>query len=113
MALWHNSIIAETGIWPYTDIITYKKLMFLHHLIHSEPGRICRQIVVIQQEKQLEATWYGELEEKNREMGISIKKEVIEKYKNQTGRNTSKKKQQRKLNKTSSSNIRAKRNYAS
>ena len=48
MALWHNSIIAETGIWPYTDIITYKKLMFLHHLIHSEPRRICRQIVVIQ-----------------------------------------------------------------
>ena len=29
----------------------------------------------------MEATWYGELEEKNREMGISIKKEVIEKYK--------------------------------
>ena len=77
----YYGIIAETGIWPYKDVITYKKLMFLHHLIHSEPGRVCRQIVVIQQEEQMEETWYGELEEKTKEMGINIKKEVIQKYK--------------------------------
>ena len=60
--------------------LTYKKLMFLHHLIHSEPGRISRQIVVIQEEKKIEKTWYTELEEKIEGMGINIKKENVEKY---------------------------------
>ena len=77
----YYGIIAETGIWPYTDVITYKKLMFLHHLIHSEAGRISRQIVVEQEEQQLDGTWYKELEEKSKDMGINITKENVEKYK--------------------------------
>ena len=31
----YYGIIGETGIWPYIHVITYKKLMLLHHFIHS------------------------------------------------------------------------------
>ena len=31
----YYGIVGETGIWPYKNVILYKKLMFLHHIIHS------------------------------------------------------------------------------
>ena len=77
----YYGIIAETGMWPYTEVITYKKLMFLHHLVHSEKGRISRQIVVLQEEQQIDDTWYSQLEEKSQELGICIKKEEVIKHK--------------------------------
>ena len=75
----YYGIIAETGIWPYVDVVTYKKLMFLHHLLHSEEGRISRQIVVLQEKEQMDDTWYAELEQKSQELQIDINKENIEK----------------------------------
>ena len=43
-------ILGETGIWPYKYVIKYKKLMFLHHLIHSSDDRIAKQIVLRQEQ---------------------------------------------------------------
>ena len=58
----HNTpywgIIAETGIWPYMYEVVYKRLMFFHHLIHSEEKRIARKMVIHQMEKGDENTWY-------------------------------------------------------
>ena len=41
-------ILMEIGCWPYSYVVVYKRLMYFHHLIHSEEKRITRQIVVNQ-----------------------------------------------------------------
>ena len=51
-------ILAETGIWPYTHEIVYKRLMFFHHLIHSEEKRITRKMILYQMEQEEDHTWY-------------------------------------------------------
>ena len=62
-----NGILGETGIWPYKYVIKYKKLMFLHHLVHSGEDRIAKQIVLRQEqmikEQNNRRTWYYELKE--------------------------------------------------
>ena len=39
-----------------------------------------RQILVEQEEQQLDGTWYKELEEKSKNMGIGITKKNVEKF---------------------------------
>ena len=60
----YYGILMETGHWPFSYVIVYKRLMFFHHLIHSEERRIARKLVKSQMEGQkLENTWYGGVEE--------------------------------------------------
>ena len=46
----YYGILAETGYWPYSYVIIYKKIMYFHHLIHSNKRRIARRIVINQTE---------------------------------------------------------------
>ena len=80
----YYGIIGETGIWPYTYVVIYKKLMFLHHLVHSEAERISRQIVIVQEQQHIEETWYSELQEKTKLMDINIETEEVEKFEKST-----------------------------
>ena len=80
----YYGIIGETGIWPYIHVITYKKLMFLHHLVHSEDRRVSKRIVLVQESQQMEDTWYSELKDKAKEMQLEIKTKEVEKYEKST-----------------------------
>ncbi len=79
----YYGILGETGIWPYKYVIIYKKLMFLHHIIHSSDGRIVKTMVKKQQQLQVtdnnNTTWYAELNNYVRPMNININTNVIEK----------------------------------
>ena len=44
----YYGILADTGYWPYSYIIIYKRMMYFHHLIHSDERRITRRILVNQ-----------------------------------------------------------------
>ena len=75
----YYGIIGETGIWPYKHVLTYKQLMFLHHLIHSDKERTARKIVIAQQQQQQnERNWYNDLEEKAQQLGIDISLKNVE-----------------------------------
>ena len=41
-------ILAETGYWPYSYVVVYKKLMYLHLLINSDEIRIARKMILNQ-----------------------------------------------------------------
>ena len=41
-------ILMEIGCWPYSYVLIYKRLMYFHHIIHSEERRIIRKVVVNQ-----------------------------------------------------------------
>ena len=71
-------IIAETGIWPYKHVIVYKKLMYLHHLIHSDNQRITRKLLINQSIQTNKKNWYNELKTKANKMKIEIEVNKIE-----------------------------------
>ena len=76
-------ILGETGIWPYKEVITYKKLMFLHHIIHSSDDRIAKKIVLKQQEMFEEqvkkSTWFSEIHQRVNKMNIDVRMQSVEK----------------------------------
>ena len=41
-------ILMEIGCWPYSFVLIYKRLMYFHHIIHSDERRIIRKVVVNQ-----------------------------------------------------------------
>ena len=58
----YYGILAETGYWPYSYIVVYKKLMYLHLLLNSEENRIARKIIVNQKNgEELKKNWYNEI----------------------------------------------------
>ena len=60
----YYGILMETGYWPYSYVIIYKRLMLYHNLIHSEERRVARKIVINQiNGKGKGYTWYGGVEE--------------------------------------------------
>ena len=74
-------IVGETGIWPYKHVILYKKLMFLHHIIHSSDDRIAKRIIKRQEQIMLQgnnSTWYAELKDAVEPMDINIKTNVVQ-----------------------------------
>ena len=92
----YYGIIGETGIWPYKYVVVYKKLMFLHHLIHSSDDRIAKMVVLKQQQMMMEEkknnTWFAELYHRVAPMKIDIKIEVVEKKKKSSWKKELKKK---------------------
>ena len=79
----YYGILGETGIWPYKEVIIYKKLMFLHHITHSPEERIAKKIVLKQQEmferKSKKKTWFSELSQRVEKMSIEITVQMVEK----------------------------------
>ena len=61
----YYGILAETGYWPFSYVIVYKRLMFFHHLLHSEERRIARRITINQMnaETMSQRNWYAGVKE--------------------------------------------------
>ena len=57
----YMGIISELDIWPFVEIVWYKKLMWYHRLIHSDNSRIAKVKLLDQMEQQ--DGWYAELKE--------------------------------------------------
>ena len=77
----YYGIVGETAIWPYKYVILYKKLMFLHHLIHSNDERLAKRIVM-RQEYMMENennydTWFAELSRRMESMEININTNLV------------------------------------
>ena len=55
----YHGILIEIGHWPFSYVIVYKRLMFFHHLIHSDEERISRKILINQiQSQDKNVTWW-------------------------------------------------------
>ena len=55
----YHGILLEIGHWPFSYVVVYKRLMYFHHLIHSDESRITRRIIISQIEgKGKGQTWY-------------------------------------------------------
>ena len=60
----YYGILSETGYWPYSYVVVYKRLMYFHHLIHSDEGRITRRMIINQKNGAVKGkTWYGGVDE--------------------------------------------------
>ena len=78
----YYGILMETGYWPFSYVIIYKRLMFFHHLIHSEERRISRKILINQMEgKGKGNTWYRGVEEWLEKLQLEKKEQDIIKIK--------------------------------
>ena len=54
-------ILLETGLWPYSIAIVYKRLMHFHQLMHSDERRTTKKMILNQMNgKGKGKTWYGE-----------------------------------------------------
>ena len=57
----YYGILMEIGCWPYSYVVLYKRLMYFHHLIHSEERRIARQVIINQMDgKGKGKSWYDQ-----------------------------------------------------
>ena len=71
----------ETGYWPFSYVVIYKRLMFFHHLIHSEERRVARKVVRNQMDgKGKGKTWFGGVDEWLQKLELERKEEGIIKY---------------------------------
>ena len=56
----YYGILMEIGSWPYSYVIVYKRLMYFHHLMHSDERRTTRKIILNQMKGIGKGkTWYG------------------------------------------------------
>ena len=54
-------ILIETGFWPYSIVVIYKRLMYFHHLLHSDERRTAKKLVENQMEGKAKGkSWYEE-----------------------------------------------------
>ena len=42
----YYGILMEIGSWPYSYVVIYKRLMYFHHIIHSDKRRTIRKILI-------------------------------------------------------------------
>ena len=78
----YYGILSETGIWPYSYVIRYKKLMLYHRIMHSDKERIIRKIIVNEREDLKTGTitrksWYKEIEEWIQQMGMEEEEKQV------------------------------------
>ena len=99
----YYGILGETGIWPYRFVVLYKKLMYLHHLVHSNDGRKSKNIVTKQEEKRTiendHNTWLGELHSRVQTMNINTNIQSIKNKTKSTWKQEVKKKLQKAIEK--------------
>ena len=48
-------ILSELGIWPFEQLIEYKKIMLLHNIVTSKEDRFLKEVI----EQQITNTWQG------------------------------------------------------
>ena len=48
-------ILSELGIWPFEQLLEYKRLMLLHQIVTSQDDRFLKQVI----EEQIQNTWPG------------------------------------------------------
>ena len=77
----YYGILMEIGCWPFYYVVIYKRLMFFHHLIHSEDRRIAKQVVRNQMDgKGKGRTWYDGVEEWLQKLELEKEEGRIIKY---------------------------------
>ena len=77
----YYGILMETGYWPFSYVVVYKRLMFFHHLIHSEERRVAKKVVRNQMDgKGKGKTWYDGVEEWLQKLDLEKEEERIIKY---------------------------------
>ena len=78
----YYGILSETGYWPYSYVVIYKRLMYFHHLIHSDERRITRRMVINQINGAGKGeTWYKGVEKWLTKLQMEKRPEQIEKIK--------------------------------
>ena len=82
----YTGILIELGEWPIVQKIHYKKLMLYHHLMHSDEGRLARQVLIGQIRSYLPGNWSHEIKTILKKYKIDAK-QVIEMKKSQWKRN--------------------------
>ena len=76
----YYAILCETGYWPYSYQIIYKRLMYFHQLIHSNEERVARKMVINQKNGMgTGRTWYDGVEKWLVELEITKDIETIQK----------------------------------
>ena len=69
-------ILMETGVWPITYVIDYKKIVLLHQIMNSNDGRLLKRII-LEQSKQVYANWYNSVKTLCESYGIDISYENL------------------------------------
>ena len=74
----YYGLLLETGLWPYSYVIIYKRIMMFHNLIHSKESRIARKIVINQMNGQGKGfTWYQGVDEWLDKLELEKEEEAI------------------------------------
>ena len=71
-------LLNELGIWTIQTIIQYKKLLYLHKLVHYPESYIAKQVLLAQIEKP-GPTWWNSILQIGQEIGQEINLENISK----------------------------------
>ena len=75
----YHGILYETGIWPVTDKIVYKKLMLLHNIVKSSKDRLIKLIVMQQEKYNMQGSWFQVLTKEAANYGIVTRTSEVEK----------------------------------
>jgi hypothetical protein len=69
----YYGLLAETGYWPFSYVVIYKRIMFYHHMINSDERRIARRMVVNQMKMEEEKkNWYASVKEWLDRLGMKM-----------------------------------------
>ena len=75
----YYGLLAETGYWPFSYVVIYKRLMFFHHLIHSDERRIVRRVVTNQMKmEEKKNNWYESVKEWLERLEMTSEEEEIQ-----------------------------------
>ena len=75
----YKGILIETGIWPVSNVVDYKRFMLYHNLLLSDESRDATRVLRAMWHKEIEGSWVEVVKEKGRLYGIDV--ESTEKYK--------------------------------
>ena len=74
----YYGMLAETGYWPYSFVVVYKKMMYLHLLLNSDEKRIARRIILNQKHgEDSKKNWYNEVNYWIEELELKLEESEI------------------------------------
>ena len=65
-------LLNELGIWTIEERLKYRKIMLYHNLIHSDNRRLCKRVVIDQEEIDDTDTFYATVREMTHSLNIDI-----------------------------------------
>ena len=71
-------MIIESGTWPIEQRIDYKRLMYMHNLVHSDERREARKILMEMIPKQIQGSWTEEIRLCGEKYNIEVDIRTIE-----------------------------------